>query len=321
MPKKQFAKTKGQFENGAWQCNCIPRLPAVRFQSNKGKPENKGRWFYTCQKGPSDQTKCDFFLWQEDAQPRELAALRNNSRTEPGSTAHSPIKKESKTSPHPPCPADIDQSRKRHRQSFEEPNSYGDEFDFDREDNAVYNDLDQTLLAAETPTKATRTTLFTTPRRRLDFDHTSTSHIISTPQTGPRIFRDPFSTPGSRSPELESVTQEPTPTSSFRGTPSRSRNKGSSGSKDLAQNVLEWIKMENVHLNKDAEASLMRILNTHAKIAEGNRRGRDVLRLELKAKEAKVASLEKHLDTLKAELEANEAARRFQQWQDEQGTD
>ncbi|ORY66397.1 uncharacterized protein BCR38DRAFT_430160 [Pseudomassariella vexata] len=70
---------EGAFVKGQWLCNCQPRLPAIQFQV-KRETNNKGRWFYTCQKDRTrgragSPEKCNFFLWAEDARPREEAAL------------------------------------------------------------------------------------------------------------------------------------------------------------------------------------------------------------------------------------------------------
>lgn len=77
------AKTnaRGLFADGIWHCNCTPRLPAEHFKVKKEGP-NKGRWFYTCQLDADK--RCGFFLWHEEAKPREAAAVLGNSRSEPG---------------------------------------------------------------------------------------------------------------------------------------------------------------------------------------------------------------------------------------------
>ena len=64
--------------------NGDPRLPAQHYQTKNGG-KNHGRWFYTCQH--PQPKRCDFFLWDDEAKAREAAAVLNNSRTEPGSSA------------------------------------------------------------------------------------------------------------------------------------------------------------------------------------------------------------------------------------------
>lgn len=87
---------RGRFDNGIWMCDCNPRLPAEHFQVKKESP-NKGKWFYTCQRGSTNRPKnqehlhiplskesgCKFFLWDEDAKPREEAAVLMGARSEP----------------------------------------------------------------------------------------------------------------------------------------------------------------------------------------------------------------------------------------------
>lgn len=87
---------RGRFDNGLWLCDCTPRLPAEHFQVKK-ESANKGKWFYTCQRGSMNRPKnqdhlhiplskeqgCKFFLWDEDAKPREEAALLSGARSEP----------------------------------------------------------------------------------------------------------------------------------------------------------------------------------------------------------------------------------------------
>lgn len=77
------AKNRGYFQNSTWWCNCTPALPAEHFRVKK-PGRNNGRWFYTCQTSNADGSKkCAFFLWDEDARPREEAAVLANSTSEP----------------------------------------------------------------------------------------------------------------------------------------------------------------------------------------------------------------------------------------------
>ncbi|KAK0735015.1 hypothetical protein B0T26DRAFT_690530 [Lasiosphaeria miniovina] len=71
----KFARREsgGIFQNGGWFCNCDPRLLASRFQTKKAG-KNRGRWFFTCQRGPSEE-QCDFFLWEDAAHERESESL------------------------------------------------------------------------------------------------------------------------------------------------------------------------------------------------------------------------------------------------------
>ncbi|KAK9234279.1 hypothetical protein V1525DRAFT_367180 [Lipomyces kononenkoae] len=55
----------GLYEDGFWKCNCQPPRQAA-YREVKKEGRNKGRFFYACATG-----KCKFFLWEEDAHPRE----------------------------------------------------------------------------------------------------------------------------------------------------------------------------------------------------------------------------------------------------------
>lgn len=113
-------KGPGLFEDGQWLCmstpannpfqcanlspanhvpwpspgDCSPRRPAPYFQVKK-ENHNKGKWFYTC-----DKRKCRFFLFDDDAKPREREALlRHNCRSENGIVARVQAKGEPPATP------------------------------------------------------------------------------------------------------------------------------------------------------------------------------------------------------------------------------
>ncbi|KAI8965997.1 hypothetical protein F5Y11DRAFT_311065 [Daldinia sp. FL1419] len=86
----------GQFRNGIWHCNCIPRLPAVLCVA-KRDTANKGRSFYACKKDRNKENKCNFFLWTEDAHKREVDNVLTNSRSETGGTPSRRVRKRQRT--------------------------------------------------------------------------------------------------------------------------------------------------------------------------------------------------------------------------------
>lgn len=62
-------KAREDFLACAPNCNC--GVKATVKQAMKGKPENVGKWFYTCEK-PRDNGSCQFFKWAaEPAKTRE----------------------------------------------------------------------------------------------------------------------------------------------------------------------------------------------------------------------------------------------------------
>lgn len=56
-------KARAEFLAVAPKCNC--GIKATVKQAMKGKPENVGKWFYTCEK-PRDGGSCQFFKWAAD---------------------------------------------------------------------------------------------------------------------------------------------------------------------------------------------------------------------------------------------------------------
>lgn len=190
------------------------------------------------------------------------------------------------------------------------------------------------MTEIETPRKAARTdTSHDTPSRRLMFGQERGTPRLATPQTDGRFDRDPFNTrlavPGNSllTPHTgrrlggEGLAQTPTPSSSPLNTPTRGQTPNSRANSDLEKDVMEVLRENSITLNGEAGDALKRVLKKHANIFEGHRRGRDVLRLELKAKEERLASIEQHNISLQAEIEADRAARQFAQWQAEHDND
>ncbi|KAF1999357.1 hypothetical protein P154DRAFT_535606 [Amniculicola lignicola CBS 123094] len=327
---------KGLFIDGVWHCECTPRLPSVHLQTKK-EGANKGRWFYTCQM-PQEE-RCKFFLWEDEAKPREAAAVLNNSRTEPSRpgtnittpsrptpsrTQPSPAQRV--TSPPPPYSVEATPSRKRSRTS----NADGD-FAFEQGDDAFDEELDRVVAAAETPRKSARTEAFTTPaRRKLPWQKENDANGLPTPQTDHRasaeLFLTRFATPGGSlltpsrmTPQDESGNTPRTSTpavSPFETpTPSRFRDAVSSGSEDAhARDVFGVLRQNNVHINNQTEQALRDLFSKHSRTVEGIKKGREVSRLTIKAKEAKVTELQHRIDTLEAEMEAKKAVIEHLKW-------
>jgi len=188
-------------------------------------------------------------------------------------------------------------------------------------DNAFNNEL---RAAADTPSKVAKTSEYTTPstRRRLPWqmDQPSSKRNASglqTPQTGGRAYDALGSKPSATSsrhhdPE-DDAHQTATPSSSFETpTPNRFRNIPPD---DLTRDVFELLQDNNVRLPADTQADLKDLLSRNAKNIEGLRRGRDVSRSAIKAKEAKITELTYRVSTLEAELEAEKAMVTHLQWE------
>ncbi|KAF1912381.1 hypothetical protein BDU57DRAFT_559626 [Ampelomyces quisqualis] len=320
------APPRGQFVDGVWHCDCDPRKPAVHFETKKEGP-NKGKWFRTCQKQTTDKGRCKFFLWDSDAHKREAAALSSNSRTEPGSGVPTTP---SKRQPSPPPPYSVEtiasaSTRKRNRTTTD----LDDELGYAQADDEFNSELANVMTAIETPSKAVKTSEHATPstRRKLPWqmDQAATSNGtgLQTPQTDRKVIRDPFntrtipsgavSTPSRRNGMEDGLHPMATPSSSAETpTPARFRNIAPD---DLVRDVFEILHVGNVRLSADTHTGLKDLLSKHAKGAEGFKRGRDVIRSTVKAKDAKITELTYRVNTLEAELEAEKAMVKHLQWE------
>jgi hypothetical protein len=283
----------------------------------------------SCQKQQTDEARCNFFLWDSDAHQREAAALSNNARTEvaPSELSTPARRKPSLPPPHVTKSAASEPSQKRNHVVIDLDDEYG----IEEADDAFNTELESAMIAAETPSKAIKTSEFATPstRRKLPWQMAPTTTAngtgLQTPQTGGRIHSvDPFntrlSTPGSalftssKSNGLDDDTHQTTAPSSPFETPTPSRFRHVSA-EDLSQDVFNILQDGNVRLSSETETALKALLTKYAKNAEGLKRGRDVQRTTVKAKDAKITELAYRVSTLEAELEAEKAMVKHLQWE------
>ncbi|CBX95549.1 hypothetical protein LEMA_P027010.1 [Plenodomus lingam JN3] len=307
---------KGLFINGIWHCDCNPREPAIHFETKKAGP-NKGRWFRSCQK--PDGARCGFFLWDDQAQPREQAVLMNNSRTEPSPIT--PSKRQQ--SPPPPYTVEINPSASNSRKRPRSDRNQSDEYGLEQADDDFNTELNQVMTEVETPNKAAKTSSVATPsRRKLPWQPHGSSHGLQTPQTDRKASGDAsaFSksiagrslfTP-SEADESDSHQAATSVLSCETPTPVRFKNVGV---EDLVGEVLALLRESNTQLKSHTESDIRALLAKHSKSAEGYKRGRDVLRTTIKAKDAKITELNFRINTLEAELEAEKAMVKHLQWE------
>ena len=200
-----------------------------------------------------------------------------------------------------------------------------DDYGFAAADEAFKDELDHVMTAVETPRKATRTNEFATPSTRRTFpwnkDDRATTDAsgLQTPQT-PRTIKadDPFTSRLRRSlltpsRPLNEAHEIATPSSSPQETPTSSRFKNISED-DLVREVLSLLEDAHVRIGATTKRDLSSLLSKHAKAAEGLRRGRDVTRTTIKARDAKITELTYRVSTLEAELEAEKAIVKHLQW-------
>ena len=251
--------------------------------------------------------------------------MANNTRTEPSHTApKTPAKRA--VSPPPPYTTGLstgEPSRKRGRTSTIDSD---DEHGLGANDEAFNDEPNHVVTQVETPRKAARTSELTTPstRRVLPWNmgktNVSNEHGLQTPQTGRTARADPFTSSRLGNSHLtptrstDAVQQTATPSSSPFETPTPNRFKDVGGD-DLVHDVLALLQDANVRLSSTAEVDLRTTLSRHTKASEGLRRGRDVTRATIKARDAKIAELSYRVTTLEAELEAERAMVKHLQWQ------
>ncbi|KAL9581872.1 MAG: hypothetical protein Q9212_003633 [Teloschistes hypoglaucus] len=329
----QKVPLNGLFSDTVWLCNCAPRLPAQRFQTKNGG-KNHGRWFYTCQQ--AQPKRCNFFLWDDEAKPREAAAVLNNSRTEPGQNPQTPTKPSTITSSYglqtpytgygsdrqdPARPLQSTPSKPSSvRQNVTDTQSTSateDEF-YDwpaSDDEDVLKELDQvsstgTMPPPETPRKAMKTGSFTTPAKRLFSEMKNGSEdawptssgtgddVFVTPSTSSRTTSNGLPTPGLVTPSTNADTP----------TPRRFKDPfQSGGDSELTSEALKTLQKHGVMVNAVARAELKAVCDKHSLSARGVMRGRDISRAMVNTKNEKILELQEEIAALQAERETSRA--------------
>lgn len=322
---------RGTFENGAWLCDCDPKLPAEHFRVKKEGP-NKGRWcmlhiphrrsstevaltastpVYTCQQ-QQDQ-RCGFFLWDEDAEPRMQAAVLNGaSAAQVGRSAASEGRappQAARQTPPPPYSVMIEQqptatqgptSHKRPRSAVEEDDSETESETLswpptvdDRRDDPAQRTISQARISPpSTPRKVQKTDATATAGGLLRADRPA-EHGLVTPHTT------------SKREASRSAAAPETPT------PARHHDAlGTSPTKlaeDIASTVFSYLAATQTQLKPDTAVGLRSILDTHSQQVRGFTKGRDIAREAIKTRDAKVSELVKRVETLEADLEVYRA--------------
>ncbi|KFY41539.1 hypothetical protein V495_04895 [Pseudogymnoascus sp. VKM F-4514 (FW-929)] len=302
-PIKMRSK-KGLFVDGVWRCNCSPRLPASHFQVKK-ESANKGRWFYTCQE-PKEQS-CGFFLWDDDAKSREKKAVLHNSRSEagPSITPEKPGNREQDSEGSKV----VDLDKDGEDEFGEWPLGAEDELEvMEAAERAV------SMGPPETPRKALKTSTFTTPgsKRARSGEDSWPTPATNTTSRAEDIFGTP--TPARlQHPELDSASKRALISPSASPTPNRRLDFGSvaaSGARgptdyEITEEVLQLLEGQTVE--DETIANIRGLLNRYALKNSGIEKGRDVTRLALKARDAKIEDLQQQVATLESKREMDKA--------------
>jgi hypothetical protein len=284
--------------------NCEPRLPAAHFQVKK-ESRNQGRWFYTCQQ-PKD-TGCGFFLWDDDAAGREMRAIIGNSRTEPDELRTlADAKREQKATEPSSGRKWIQDLGKADEDEF-------GEFPLSAEDleevvEKIDNPKPQPAPYPATPRKAIKTDHFMTPgsKRKLE------EEALPTPLTGGIKDEDVFTSSTGRLKGSMWDGNEPFGLRSPSATPTPSRfrdvsevedpaDRRSKDGYDITDEVMGLLR--NQQIDENISANLREMLGKHAMKISGIAKGRDITRVALKAKDAKIAELRQKITALEAERE------------------
>ncbi|KAJ6028014.1 hypothetical protein N7540_003590 [Penicillium herquei] len=326
---RNAARLNGLFKENEWYCNCPTRERAVRFQVKKEGP-NRGRWFYTCQK--PQHKRCGFFLWQEDANPREKEILMANSHSEIDPRTQTPSKSLNERShglltpqserriidispnKYTQKPASTPLSAKA-RMMAEDTDEFS--WDLDTEDESEITEVlsssqraDQSFISqpnfhagTSSPNIVPRTPKTTSPgkRKRLedfeDSSFTSSSSLLRTPSSSHSVSFSSRIPPSSAE-----LCMTPTPTKYRDVLSSESRSNESSFAKDL----MAILEKHEVIIPNAARDELVARANVEDSKYKGAVRARDMLRGTVKKKDQEIQKLKEKNTNLKAQSEMDQ---------------
>ncbi|KAL9021263.1 MAG: hypothetical protein Q9185_001547 [Variospora sp. 1 TL-2023] len=331
----QKVPLKGLLSDGIWNCDCVPRLPAQRFQTKNGG-KNHGRWFYTCQE--PQPKRCDFFLWDDAAKLREAAAVLSNSRSEPSPPQQTPTKyshistsyglqtpvtdtarrrrSTEPSTPYTPSKPPTAPQKSNNTQETSTTLATSDEEFYDwpaSDDEDVLRVADQAssmdgMPPPETPKKVARTTNLTTPGKRT---FSQMEHGAASPwPTSSDTDGDVFVTPSTRLNRNSLLLPDQTLSSpSDTPTPRRFEDMLQAGRQDsqLTSEVLNILQEAKVAINPGVKAVLKSVCDRHALSTRGILKGRDISRAMVNTKNAKISELQETIAALQAERETDRA--------------
>ncbi|KAB2573924.1 Px domain-containing protein [Lasiodiplodia theobromae] len=290
---------RGCFEDNTWYCDCgySKKLPAAKFRVKKEGP-NKGRWFYTCQKKPGDEQRCGFFMWEEDAKTREDGAVSAGSVS--GADVGRGNAASSGTAAKRKWQEEVDGEAETEDE---------DEYGWDQ-DTSVEAAIGRVLDAVSTPS-----------RKVLKMKEGAT------PRGDSAMVMTPVSQRGNGGGVSAAAATKATPTPAMFGTVTPSTSAGGGGSAAaeddvgdaLVVEVLQVLDERDINLDDEANEALQEVLKSHSLRMQNLARGRDISRLAVRERNAKLAELQARVKTLEAELETQRAVIANLNWQKETG--
>lgn len=178
--------------------------------------------------------------------------------------------------------------------------------------------------APETPHKIQKTGVYATPattgKRKLPWLERPTTPVTSSARASNDYFNTPTRAPATLAPVAEYPLQTPTGTTAQSPSPPRFKdaltNPADSAS-SLTSEALAALASTNVA--PDVLSHLRSILSKHDLKTQGIIRGRDISRLALTARDAKIAELQKRIESLQADMELDRSVMRQLRWQAEHG--
>ncbi|KAL8901049.1 MAG: hypothetical protein Q9207_005398 [Kuettlingeria erythrocarpa] len=326
----QKVPLKGLFSDGTWHCNCAPRLPVQRFQTKNGG-KNHGRW--------SQPKRCDFFLWDDDAKPREAAAVLSNSRTEPlpaPQTPRRPVdistlyglqtpltdaskghRSPESFAPYTPSRSSGVLKKTNDTQDTSKTLTASDEEFYDwpaSDEDDVLKAADQasskcSMPPAETPSKVATTDVLTTPGKRRFAELESGSMNTTAWPTPSETDGDVFKTPSTNLTKDGLLAPRQTaPWPSDTPTPRRFTDMLQAGQdSELTSDVLGVLQDSKIVIDSNVKAELKTLCDRHALSTRGILKGRDISRATVNTKNAHISELQETIAALQAERETNRA--------------
>ncbi|GAB7356729.1 hypothetical protein MBLNU459_g7635t1 [Dothideomycetes sp. NU459] len=344
---RQLQQPRGLFVDGMWLCNCAPRLPAEHFKvkkegRNQGRwfytcQNGEGRRcdFFLWDEDAKPRMEAAI-LSNSRNEPAAMPGVFQNRAKDPppltttaGTSRANAIHLDNRSptqspGPSPSYTAGTDSSHTLTSISSGQKRTVGDT-DFGSDDNENESDpfpwaltgqeeaemtrvVDRISHAPETPRKVAKTEAYTTPatttaKRRLPWldysDETPTQ--IQTPSKHVGLLTPASKTPASRGKDAMAPDTTPTPLR-FKDALTES-----STSSELIDEVFATFKAASAMPTSDLAVRLKSVLTKHDLRTQGVAKGREISRLALKAKDAKIAELQARVSALEAEREVDRA--------------
>lgn len=210
-----------------------------------------------------------------------------------------------------------------------------------QEEQDLINVADSVAPPPETPRKAAKTGVYATPattvekKRTLPWlqDEMDDSSVLTTPSVLPCHQRDYLESPSKQSainlPPIPEQPYPPTPTLQAMTRNTQAKSSSTQGrytdallnpadsTSSLTNEALTALSGTSV--TDEVLTALRRILSKHDLKSQGVVKGRDISRLALKAKEAKIVELQARVASLEAERELDRGVIRSLRWEREHG--